>query len=511
VTPALYSLCVRRAGLLAILAVVLGYASVAQGGGVNQLAHFSLVRSLAHGKADVDPYHWQTKDLSWYHGHYYSTKAPGLAFLTVGPYFVLDRSGALGGLSSVTGASKTAVALWVLGLIGAVLPTGVLLLLLRQAGDKLEPGFGTVTAVTAGLCTLLFPFATLYFDHALSATLGFAAFAVLWQAGDRLWFVALSGLLAGLAVTSEYPLVLVAAALGLYAVSERARFRRAVVYAAGVALGILPLLLYDWWAFGSPLHLSYADAIVRPGVTGHDVLGANLQGFFGVSTPHRGVAAELLFGYIGLVTLTPVVVAGGIGLFILWRKGWRREAVLALALVAGFVIYNSGYSTPFGGGTPGPRFLIPMLPFISLGFVAAYRGWPWETLALAVPSGLIMLGVTATNPVEATNWTWVDRVTDGSFTGAGVVPKLPLAVFALTAVALCAWATPIGRPSANEAIGALLSLAAYLTIAFAGPRLVGTNPKALIVLFVGLIAIVAIWHSVRLPRRRRHIERTTQT
>ena len=87
---------VRRAGLAAIFAVCLGYASVAQGGGENQLAHFSLVRALTHGTAVVDPYHRESKDLSWYRGHYYSTKAPGLAFLTVGPYFLLDRSGILG-------------------------------------------------------------------------------------------------------------------------------------------------------------------------------------------------------------------------------------------------------------------------------------------------------------------------------------------------------------------------------------------------------------------------------
>src|SRR5919202_7010118 len=158
-----YSPRVRRAGLLAILAVTLSYASVSQGSGVNQLAHFSLVRALTHGTAVVDPYHWQTKDLSWYHGHYYSTKAPGLAFLSVGPYYVLDRSGALKLLSRATGATKTAVALWILGVIGAVIPTGVLLLLLRRVEDVLEPGFGTIAAVTAGVATLLFPFATLFF------------------------------------------------------------------------------------------------------------------------------------------------------------------------------------------------------------------------------------------------------------------------------------------------------------------------------------------------------------
>jgi hypothetical protein len=493
---------VRRAGLLAILALTLGYASVAQGAGVNQLAHFSLVRALTHGTAIVDPYHWETKDLSWYRGHYYSTKAPGLAFLTVGPYYALDRSGVLDLAARATGATKTSVALWILGLIGAVVPTGVFLLLLRRVGDTLEPGFGTIAALTAGLCTLLFPFATLFFDHALSATLGFAAFAVLFRAGDRLRTAALAGLLAGLAITSEYPLALVAAALGLYVISRADRLRRAAAYATGVAVGTLPLLLYDWWAFGSPFHLSYANAIVQPGRSGHDVLGANVAGLFGVSTPHRGVAMHLLFGYIGLVTITPVVVAGAAGLVILWKKGWRREAVLAAVIVAAFVVYNAGYATPFGGGTPGPRFLIPMLPFLSLGFATAYRAWPWETLALAIPSGLVMLGVTATDPVRATSWAWIDRVADGSFAGAGVWPRLPLAGFALAAAILCARATRIERPSAHEAVAALLSLGAGIAIAVAGPRLVGTNPKLLLLIFVALFASVAVWHGWSHPRRR---------
>ena len=484
----------RRASLLAILALVLAYASVAQGGGANQLAHFSLVRALTHGTAQVDSYHWETKDLSWYHRHYYSSKAPGLAFILVGPYYVLDRSGALGLLSRVTGATETAVALWILGLIGAVIPTGILLLLLRRVGDELEPGFGTITAVTAGAATLLFPFATLLFDHALSTALGFAAFVLVWRAADRLLPYALGGLVGGFAITSEYPLALVAGAVGLYAISKGAALRRGAAYAAGVVLGVLPLLVYDWLAFGSPLHLSYANAIVRQGVTGHDVLGANEKGLFGVSTPHRGTAEQLLFSRIGLVTVTPVVVAGAIGLFLLWRSGWRREAALAGGLCAAFVVYNAGYATPFGGGTPGPRFLIPMLPFVALGFATAYRAWPWATIGVAVPSAVIMLGVTATNPIRATTWHWVDRVTDGSFTGSGIWPKLPLAVFVVTSVVLCWRVTPIGRPRVRDAVAALLSLGAYLVIAFAGPRLVGTNPKLLAAIFVALLAGVSLWH-----------------
>jgi hypothetical protein len=501
---------VRRAGLAAIIAVCLGYASVAQGGGENQLAHFSLVRALSHGTAVVDPYHRESKDLSWYRGHYYSTKAPGLAFLTVGPYFLLDRSGILGLASRVTGAARDSVALWLLGLIGAVLPTALLLLCLRDVGDAIEPAFGTATAVTAGLCTLLFPFATLFFDHALSAALGFAAFTVLWHARGRLPLVGGAGLLAGLAVTSEYPLTLVAAALGLYVLLDRQpvreRIRRGVVYGGGVVLGVLPLLLYDWWAFGSAFHLSYRDAIEVTGVTGHDVLGANDRGLFGVSTPDRGVAMHLLFGPIGLVTVTPVVAAGAAGLILLWRQGLRREAALAGGLAIAFVIYNAGYVVPFGGGTPGPRFLIPMLPFLALGFATAYRAFPWDTLALALPSGLIMLGVTATNPVYATTWDWIDRVSGGTFAGSGLAPRLPLGLFALAAAVLCALATPIRRPTVQQAVGALVTLGAYVGIAFAGPRLVGTNPKALLAIVAACVVAVALWHRGRRPSLRRRAQ-----
>ena len=56
---------------------------------------------------------------------------------------------------------------------------------------------------------------------------------------------------------------------------------------------------------------------------------------------------------------------------------------------------------------------------------------------------------------------------------------------------MCA-ATPVGRPTANQAVGALLTLGAYVGIAFAGPRLVGTNPQVLVVIVVACLVAVAL-------------------
>ena len=59
--------------------------------------------------------------------------------------------------------------------------------------------------------------ATMYFAHTLSACLGFAAFACLFLRCDSVPAALGAGVLAGLAVTMELPLVLAAVALGGYA------------------------------------------------------------------------------------------------------------------------------------------------------------------------------------------------------------------------------------------------------------------------------------------------------
>jgi len=68
----------RRRGLLAIVAVVIGYALVMQALGWAQTSYFALVRAFSHGTAEIDKYHWESRDESFHKGHFYSVKAPGM-------------------------------------------------------------------------------------------------------------------------------------------------------------------------------------------------------------------------------------------------------------------------------------------------------------------------------------------------------------------------------------------------------------------------------------------------
>ena len=55
----------------------------------NQTSHYDLIQALDHGTARIDAYQVNTGDKALYHGHYYSSRAPGLAILSLPYYQVL--------------------------------------------------------------------------------------------------------------------------------------------------------------------------------------------------------------------------------------------------------------------------------------------------------------------------------------------------------------------------------------------------------------------------------------
>jgi hypothetical protein len=462
-------------------------ALVLQPSGCNQTAHLALVKSLVDGTPRIDRYAAETCDTAYIDGHYYAAKAPGLALLTV-PWYAGLRLVGIAVDNRPTGSRWPDAMLelprratWQVSLWGATLAAFLLLLMVRSAAERLVPGYGAAAAVLLGLGTLVLPFATLFFAHVLAAMLGFAAFWLLLrdrQSPGRTVWVAAAGVLAGLAVLVEFPLGIVAVGLAAYA--GRGRL---VPYLAGAVAGVLPLAAFNIWAFGSPFDLAYENAVIEPGVSGHDVIGANDEGLFGLTWPSLRATGELLASDKGLLVLTPLAAAGVGGLVTLLRGPARREAILGLGVCVAFLLYNSSYFLPFGGWVPGPRFLIATLPFLALGVAAALRAAPLTTAALAVPSVLTMVGATLAEPLAMPGegvGLWLDRWRAADFThtlvteaggGSGWAAITPVLVLLAAAVGLAVWSLPRTPLVASDLVLALVALLVWAVVAHAAPDL----------------------------------------
>jgi hypothetical protein len=497
----------RIGRLFAVLACIgFVFAWPMQGVGYNQNAHYALVKALSDGTAVIDDKLGElgdlsTRDISRYRGHFYSNKAPGLAFVTVPLYAVLDAAG-------VRTTGDPTQMLWALGLVGVVAPALALLWLVRGVAERLEPGFGLAAAVALGLGTLLLPFATLFFSHALSAFVVFAAFALLFHERDgrpRLALVAAAGLLAGLSGVVEYPNAFAAAVLGVYAVARTGRLIRALAYGMGVLVGISPLLAYNQWAFGSVMHLSYAGSLSDGAVQPREaLLGAY---------PDPLVVLESLFGRSGLITLSPALLLGGLGAVLLYGRGRRLEVGVIAALVTAYVAYNASFGSNFGGYSAGQRYLLTVVPFLAFPLAIAFRALPATTGALALVSASIALAITSTHALAGYDGEWLDRVGDQAFvpTVASLVDVtgwytiLPFFAGAVVAAVVAALKTPIAPPRALETAMAGLAVLAWALLAAEAPKVpaLGGDSDELASYAPAMASVVLLAFAVALGLRAR--------
>jgi hypothetical protein len=469
--------------------VGVSYATLIQNFSWNQTSHYDLLQALYHDATTIDPYERNTGDKVVYRGHWYSARAPGLALFVLPWYTALNAVDAAEwarGSPAQPGADEL---IYLVGLWGNVLPGLLLLLLVWSAAERLQPGFGAATAVTLGLGTMALALSTLLFSHIFTACLGFAAFVLLMRERDgppRAWLTGAAGLTIGYAISSEYPLALLAGVLGLYLFSRRDALtplwalRRGGAYLAGILVGIVPLVLYNNAAFHSLTHVAYANVPQQH------------KGFFGITAPSLRVAATLLLASRGLFTLAPILAMGALGTVALYRRGRRAEALVIGGVCLCYVTYNSGYFLPFGGAFMGPRFLATLVPFLALPLAIAFERWPGPTIALAAASVTCAIVAAIAHPLidyDTQAVTWMRHLLQGYFQptiasayglGRGWGEIWAFLLPALAAIALAAAATPRMRLHRRSLLAGVLALAAWALYAALGPTLLGLDHQGLL-------------------------------
>jgi hypothetical protein len=210
----------KRISLILLFLVLICYSYFIQIEGWNQNSRMALIKSVVHHhQLNIDPYEERTGDKALYNGHYYSDKAIATAVLGVPVYAVLSK------LLPGSEIERYRISLYLVTFFVVSVPSAVLSLLLYQLMRVLGGSciWALILTLLYSFGTLAFPFSTMLFGHQLAATCAFAAFFVLVKARLRSapfssrWLLFIAGALAGLAVLSKYPVILITALLFIYA------------------------------------------------------------------------------------------------------------------------------------------------------------------------------------------------------------------------------------------------------------------------------------------------------
>lgn len=332
-------------------------------------------------------------DVSYAAGHFHPNKPPGLSFVAVPAYFVISHIERLmhqdldsWWLLNINAWLTSVFSVGLISAFGVVLAFRIALML---SGGRVWPAFWTAIAFAFG--TLYFPFATLLFDHNVTAVFLLAAFYCLFRRKSA-GMVFLAGLMAGMAAITNYVAAVPVGMLGVYLLATRrrdegwtGRAKASLWFALGLLGPFLAICAYNRACYGSAFALS--NSFQNPTFTEKDPV---FLGMFDM--PNPAVALILLISpFRGIFYGAPILLMGAWGLWRM-RRGYGAEAALFIGIGLAFFLVNCSFFGWHAGYACGPRYLIPATAFLALPCVYGFMRLPRISGALlAVSIGINFL------------------------------------------------------------------------------------------------------------------------
>ena len=314
---------------------------------VNEWSRYSLILAIVEEHTFIiDKYILSFIDISYYNGHYYSDKPPGLSFLGVPVYFI----------------AKFIINWWwitylLIALIALFSSLSVVLiyeLVGFLGGTKTSK---ILTALTYAFGTIAWVYSKTFFSHGFSAFLLLLSmyYARLYIQENYIKFIFLAGIAMGYSFLVDYSNLFLLIPFLLYFVLHDAK-KKIFYFLLPVAIFLVILGAYHYICFDNPFNTPYM----------YQYRFGNPQnvGFF--SNPvYIGLYGLLFSSYRGIFYLSPILLLSPWGCFILYEK-YKPETVLILSSFIIFVLFYSTYILWHGGRCYGPRFILNVIPFFTL-------------------------------------------------------------------------------------------------------------------------------------------------
>jgi hypothetical protein len=386
------------------LAPFLTFAYFYQGADQSTAARFDLMRALVERRTLwIDGYcGYNTADIISLGGHYYSVKAPGASLTGLLQWVLFSTT-----LAPLQAKHESLY--WALTThLTIVFSTGLIVAIACVAMYRLAIflraacGRAAVLALVLALSTIFFPYATEMTGEPIAGACAFIAFYLLvtHKAEASAGRAMVAGVATGWAVLCDFPAILIAGSLAIYAIARLRSTRQLLAFGAGgLAVAVL-LLAYNDAAFGNPFFLSY-QAYKLPD---------NLQfpeqaaGFVGLTHPRLDILWNILVDpQRGLFFCNPVLILAipAFGFFA-WQRRFRAEFLVVSFAIVSMILFNGSFGESiisWGGGTAtGPRQIVAAVPFMVLALVFIPPRWGWVLGMLAAVSAFAMLMATAIEP-----------------------------------------------------------------------------------------------------------------
>ena len=333
--------------------------------------YIDLTKAIVDDKTfNIDKYYGNTRDWSFYKGHYYTGAAPGLSLMAVPIYIALKPLFKLIPKVIYQDLEFNILNLF-FSFFLAVLPGALIAVLLYDLLHEfnLKEKEKILITFISSFGTILFYYSTRFTAHITAVFMLFSAFYILFKFKNkpRKYLFFLAGICLGLAVLSEYTLAVGAVLILAYSFInfKKDKILHYLLLISGSLLIAPVYMFYHYKCFDNPFALATAYS--------------QMVGPVSLCLPPPRIMYDLSFGtYRGLFTYMPVTLISLYGILTFFRKPDKRYLfeMIFISLFSLLIFFTipicASKFWPIGGDF-GPRYFICFIPFLMIPMVFAFK------------------------------------------------------------------------------------------------------------------------------------------